>query len=184
MNIQLGNYCRAHGTLLSFVWQPGWEGSVVKDGHRYIHGQASLLFTWNYQITRILLLLSSLFFFLSFCLSVFFFFFFFYRLIPYFSMSSVFLLCRACFQLGEAEATQCLGSSLGWFPRFWSTALEQWLSSCDTWALVLQGLWDLLGPGIKPMSPAWEGRFLTTRPTGKTYHRIITGYTAIQIKIV
>ena len=183
MNIQLGNYCRAHGTLLNFVRQPGWEGSVVKDGHRYIHGQASLLFTWNYQITRILLLLSSLSF--SFFPSVFLsFFFFFYRLIPYFSMSSVFLLCRACFQLGEAEATQCLSSSLGWFPRFWSTALEQWLSSCDTWALVLQGLWDLLGPGIKPMSPAWEGRFLTTRPTGKTYHRIITGYTAIQIKIV
>ena len=109
---------------------------------------------------------------------------FFYRLIPYFSMSSVFLLCRACFQLGEAGATQCLGSSLGWFPRFWSRAPEQWLSSCDTWALVLQGLWDLLGRGIKPISPAWEGRFLTTRPTGKTYHRIITGYTVIQIKIV
>ena len=182
MNIQLGNYCRAHGTLLNFVRQPGWEGSVVKDGHRYIHGQASLLFTWNYQITRILLLLSSLSF--SFFTSVFLSFFFFYRLIPYFSMSSVFLLCRACFQLGEAEATQCLSSSLGWFPRFWSTALEQWLSSCDTWASVLQGLGNLLGPGLKSMSPAWEGRFLTTRPAGKTYHRIRTGYTAIQIKIV
>jgi hypothetical protein len=32
------------------------------------------------------------------------------------------------------------------------------------------------------MSPAWEGRFLTIGPAEKTYHRIITVYTAIQNK--
>ena len=28
-------------------------------------------------------------------------------------------------------------------------------------------MWDLPGPGIKPMSPALAGRFLTTGPPGK-----------------
>jgi len=28
-------------------------------------------------------------------------------------------------------------------------------------------MWDLLGPGIKPMSPALAGEFLTTEPPGK-----------------
>ena len=29
------------------------------------------------------------------------------------------------------------------------------------------GMWDLPGPGIKPMTPALAGRFLTTGPPGK-----------------
>ena len=29
-------------------------------------------------------------------------------------------------------------------------------------------MWDLPGPGIEPMSPAWVGRFLTTAPPGKS----------------
>jgi len=28
-------------------------------------------------------------------------------------------------------------------------------------------MWDLLGPGIKPMSPALAGGFFTTEPLGK-----------------
>jgi len=28
-------------------------------------------------------------------------------------------------------------------------------------------MWDLPGPGIKPMSPALAGRFFTTEPPGK-----------------
>jgi len=28
-------------------------------------------------------------------------------------------------------------------------------------------MWDLLGPGIEPMSPALAGRFFTTEPPGK-----------------
>ena len=31
------------------------------------------------------------------------------------------------------------------------------------------GLWDLPRPGIKPMFPAWAGRFLTTGPPEKSY---------------
>ena len=47
-------------------------------------------------------------------------------------------------------------------------------SSCSTWAQswcrawLLQGLCDLPGPGIKPVSPALAGRFLSTMPPGKS----------------
>ena len=48
-----------------------------------------------------------------------------------------------------------------------------WLSSCGSWALehrhssciaqaLLCGMWDLPGLGMKPVSPALAGRFLTT----------------------
>ena len=36
--------------------------------------------------------------------------------------------------------------------------------------LVAQGMWDLPQPGIKPLSPALQGRFLTTGPPGKPLH--------------
>ena len=42
------------------------------------------------------------------------------------------------------------------------------VASCGgSWAELLCGLWDLLGLGIKPMSPALAGRFLSTDPPGK-----------------
>ena len=47
--------------------------------------------------------------------------------------------------------------------------LECRLSSCGAWALLLHGMWDLPGPGLKPMSPALAGGFLTTAPPGKSY---------------
>ena len=34
--------------------------------------------------------------------------------------------------------------------------------------LSLLGTWNLPRPGIEPMSPAWAGRFSTTRPPGKS----------------
>ena len=46
--------------------------------------------------------------------------------------------------------------------------LERSLRSCGAWALLPQGLWDLPGPGIELMFPALAGRFLTTRPQGKS----------------
>ena len=49
-----------------------------------------------------------------------------------------------------------------------SQALE--CSSCDTWALLLRGMWDLPGPGLKSMSPALAGGFLTTVPPGKSLY--------------
>ena len=44
-------------------------------------------------------------------------------------------------------------------------ALECRLSSCGTRAQLLCGMWDLPGPGLKPVSPALAGRFSTTAPT-------------------
>ena len=40
-------------------------------------------------------------------------------------------------------------------------ALELWLTRCGAWASLLLGMWDLPGPGIKPMFPALAGGFLT-----------------------
>ena len=34
-------------------------------------------------------------------------------------------------------------------------------------AQLLRGMWDLPGPGLKPVSPALAGGFLTTAPPGK-----------------
>ena len=45
-------------------------------------------------------------------------------------------------------------------------ALERRLSSCGTRAEFLCGMWDLPGPGLKPMFPALAGGFLTTVPRG------------------
>ena len=42
------------------------------------------------------------------------------------------------------------------------------LSGCGTWAQLLRGMWDLPRPGIKPVSPALPGGFVTTAPPGKS----------------
>ena len=47
-------------------------------------------------------------------------------------------------------------------------ALERRLSSCGAGAQLLRGMWDLPRPGLKPMSPALAGGFLTTAPPGKS----------------
>ena len=51
-----------------------------------------------------------------------------------------------------------------------SQALERRLSSCGPRAQLLGGMWDLPGPGFKPMSPVLAGGFPTTAPPGKPYH--------------
>ena len=45
-----------------------------------------------------------------------------------------------------------------------SVVVAQKLSSCDSRASLLCFMWDLLGPGIEPVSPALAGGFLTTAP--------------------
>ena len=35
-----------------------------------------------------------------------------------------------------------------------------WLNSCDAWALLLRGMWNLPGPGMEPVSPALIGRWI------------------------
>ena len=39
----------AHGTLLSVIWRPGWEGNLKANVYMCIYGWVSLLFTWNYH---------------------------------------------------------------------------------------------------------------------------------------
>ena len=51
-----------------------------------------------------------------------------------------------------------------------SQALQHRLSSCGERAQLLRGMWDLPGPGLKPMSPALASGFLTTAPPGKSPH--------------
>ena len=49
-----------------------------------------------------------------------------------------------------------------------SVVVARGLSSCGSRALLLRGMWDFPGPGIKPMSPALAGGFLTSVPPGKS----------------
>ena len=88
------------------------------------------------------------------------------------------LLHTGFLQLWRAGATLCCGawaSHCGGFlfqcvgfSSCGSQALERRLSSCGTWAQTLCDMWDLPGPGIKPVSPALAGGFLTTVPPGKS----------------
>ena len=41
------------------------------------------------------------------------------------------------------------------------------LSSCGSRAQLLCSMWDLLRPGLEPVSPALAGRLSTTAPPGK-----------------
>ena len=41
------------------------------------------------------------------------------------------------------------------------------LSNCGSRAQLLRGMWDLLRPGLEPVSPALAGRFSITAPPGK-----------------
>ena len=60
-------------------------------------------------------------------------------------------------QDGQASVVMARGlSSCG------SQALEHRFSNCGTRVQMLQGLWDLSGSGIEPMSPALAGGFFTT----------------------
>ena len=49
-------------------------------------------------------------------------------------------------------------------------ALEYRLSSYGTWALSLDGMWNLPRPGIEPVSHALTDRFLITGPPGKPHY--------------
>ena len=53
------------------------------------------------------------------------------------------------------------------FSSYGSRALECWLNSCGTRASLPHNMWDLPGPGIKPVSLTLLGGFLTTGPPGK-----------------
>ena len=40
---------------------------------------------------------------------------------------------------------------------------------------LLRSVWDLPGPGIEPMSPAWAGGFFTIEPLGSPNKPGLTG---------
>ena len=71
------------------------------------------------------------------------------------------------FSLWQLLLLQSTGSGCMGFSSCGSRALEHRLSSCGAWAQLLRGMWDLPGPGLKPVSPALAGGFLTTAPPGK-----------------
>ena len=50
---------------------------------------------------------------------------------------------------------------------FWT--LEHWFNSCGIQALLLDGMWDLPGSGIKPISPAIAGGFFALSQHGGLY---------------
>ena len=47
------------------------------------------------------------------------------------------------------------------------------LSSCDSRAQLLRGMWDPPRPGLEPLSPASAGRLSTTAPPGKPGRQIL-----------
>ena len=65
--------------------------------------------------------------------------------------------------------SSCETGDLGWAGsnRCGTRALEHRLSGC-AWAQLLCGKGNLPRPGIKPVSSALAGRFLTTGPPGKS----------------
>ena len=46
-------------------------------------------------------------------------------------------------------------------------------NSCSSWTWLLRGMQNFPGPGIKPVSPALAGRFLSTVPPGKSPNAVL-----------
>ena len=70
-------------------------------------------------------------------------------------------------QASDCDGFSCFGAQalghLG-FSSCGFQALEHRLSSCGVGAQLFCGMWDLLGPGIEPISPTLAGGFFTTEP--------------------
>ena len=86
------------------------------------------------------------------------------------------LLLRVCFLqlwrvgatfLCGSQASQCSGFS---YCRAWAPEHRLSINSCGTGLVAPWHVETSQGPGIKPTSPALAGRFLTTRPPGKSPH--------------
>ena len=117
----------------------------------------------------------------KYCLQVCDYFLFFINLFIYFIFGCVgsSLLHMGFLQLRRMGVTLCCSvwaSHCGGFSFCRAWALGMWasvvvalrLNSCGTQAQLLRGMWDLPGPGLKPVSPALAGGFLTTAPPGKS----------------
>ena len=84
----------------------------------------------------------------------------------------VFVAVCASLQLQRVGAPLCCGA---WAPHCsglsccGAQALGTWAQQVRLRGLSLQDMWDLPRSGIRPMSPALVGRFLTTGPPGKSH---------------
>ena len=78
---------------------------------------------------------------------------------------SVVVLCGLLIEVSSLVAEH--GLQVDGLSSCSSWALEYRLSGCGTWAQLLLSMWDLPGPGIKPLSPALAGGFFTIEPPGK-----------------
>ena len=72
--------------------------------------------------------------------------------------------CFCC----SAHASHCSGFSCCWLS---SASGHAGFSSCGAW--VAHVMWNHLGPGIEPMSPALAGGFLSTIPWGMSLRSIL-----------
>ena len=72
--------------------------------------------------------------------------------------------------LGLLFVAECAGFSLQWLLLLLSLGCRGLgFSSCGKWAQLPHAMWSLPRPGIKPVSLALAGEFLTTGPPGKSY---------------
>ena len=75
--------------------------------------------------------------------------------------------------MGPRALGSVVAAALGAFSldAIWALHIVCGLKSCGSWApersLRSRGMWELPGQGIKPVSCALQGRFLTTGQLGK-----------------
>ena len=92
---------------------------------------------------------------------------FFLKLLFIFGCTGSSIACRGFSSWGERELLFVVVCGVLLLRRTGSG--HEGFSSCDTGALLLQGMWNLPRPGIKPMSPALAGGFLPTAPLGTSH---------------
>ena len=78
------------------------------------------------------------------------------------------MLFSGCGDWGPLSSCTVQASHWAGFSCYRAQAPECRLSSCGAQAQLSCGMWDLPGPGIKPMSSALEGEFLSTGPPEKS----------------
>ena len=94
---------------------------------------------------------------------------------------------QAFSSFSELFFIECLGFSLQWFLFLWSTGsrLRGFRSCAQILAAALTStptgpeMWNLPEPGIERVSPALEGRFLSTVPMGKSLKTSATRWVAV-----
>ena len=91
------------------------------------------------------------------------------------------LLCGLFSSCSEQELLSNCGARASHWAASLLGELERRLSSCGTRALLLCGMWTLPRPGIKPVSPALTGRFLSTAPPGAENMYLFNFYSQMRV---